>query len=331
MTISRRRLLGSSTVFAATSIAGTRQGAAQAAGDWPQRPIKLVVAFAPGGNTDLIARLLAERLAASLGQPVVVENRTGAAGIVGAESVARSAPDGYTLQLATNSTHAVHAELYRGRLPYDPIESFTPVSRTTRGTHILAVHPSVEAQDVNGLIALAKARPGFLTYGSGGNGQSSHMSAEMFSRMAGIEMLHVPFRSTAPAATALLGGQIHVMFDPFSSAFPQMQAGRLRALAVSSAQRHPLAPDLPTVAESLAGFESDTWDGIFAPAATPPAIVARIDTAVRAALADPALVTRLSAAGLLPFPGGPGEFATFQRAEIAKWGRLIREANITAS
>jgi tripartite-type tricarboxylate transporter receptor subunit TctC len=331
MTTSRRTLFGSAAAFAATCLAGMRVASAQAANDWPQRPIKLVVAFAPGGNTDLTARLLAERLAATLGQPVVVENRTGAAGIVGAESVARSAPDGYTLQLATNSTHAVHAELYRGRLPYDPIESFTPVSRTTRGTHILAVHPSVEAQDVRSLIALAKARPGHLTYGSGGNGQSSHMSAEMFSRMTGIEMLHVPFRSTAPAATALLGGQIHVMFDPFSSAFPQMRAGRIRALAVSSAERHPLAPDLPTVAETLPGFESDTWDGIFAPAGTPAPIVAKIEAAVRAALADQALLTRLSASGLLPYPGGPDEFAAFQRAEIAKWGRLIREANITAS
>jgi tripartite-type tricarboxylate transporter receptor subunit TctC len=321
MATSRRSLMVGAAAFAATSGAFAQT--------WPDRPIRLVVAFAPGGNTDMTARLLAERMTVMLGQPVVVENRTGAAGIIGAESVAKSAPDGYTIQLATNSTHAVHAELYRGKLPYDPITSFAPVSRTTRGTHILVVHPSVEAQSIADLIKLAKAHPGKLTYGSGGNGQSSHMSAELFKRMAEVDLTHVPFRSTAPAAVALIGGHINLMFDPFSSAFPQVKAGKVRALAVTSAQRHPAAPDIPAVAETLPGYVSDTWDGIFAPAGTPAAIIERFDAAVRAALADPTLVERLATSGLLPFPGGPAEFATFQREQITLWARVIQEAKIT--
>ncbi|HEY8613373.1 MAG TPA: tripartite tricarboxylate transporter substrate binding protein, partial [Roseomonas sp.] len=295
----RRTLLRRAAILSAVPMAGAR---AQAPARWPTRPIRLIVAFAAGGNTDLIARMLAERLSVELGQPVVVENRTGAAGIIGAEAVARSAPDGYTLFLGTLSTQAIHASLYQGRLPFDPVADFTPVSRTTVGTHMLIVHPSVPATSVAELAALAKARPGQLSYGSGGNGTSTHICGEMFRQMAGVDLLHVPFRSTAPVATALLSGDIQMMFDTFSSALPQVRQGRARALAVTSAQRNPAAPDVPTVAETLPGFEADTWDGVFAPAGLPVPIVERVDAAVQASLAHPGLVSRLEAAGLQPFP-----------------------------
>jgi tripartite-type tricarboxylate transporter receptor subunit TctC len=321
----RRALIGAAGFALAAPATGAQ---AQGAARWPTRPVRLVVAFAAGGNTDLIARMLAEHLTADLGQPVVVENRTGAAGIIGAESVVRSAPDGYTLFLGSLSTQAIHASLYQGRLPYNPISDFTPVSRTTVGTHMLIVHPSVQATNVAELIALARSKPGDMTYGSGGNGTSTHISGEMFKQMAGIDLLHVPFRSTTPAATALIGGQLHMMFDTFSSALPQVRQGRARALAVTSLQRQPAMPELPTVAETLPGFEADTWDGVFGPAGLPPAIVERVDAAVRSALSNPALVSRLGAVALQPFPGGPAELAAFQRAEIEKWGRVVRAADI---
>lgn len=324
---SRRALLRLAATLSALPLTGA---GAQGSARWPTRPIRLIVAFAAGGNTDLIARLLAERLAAELGQSVVVENRTGAAGIIGAEAVARSAPDGYTLFLGSLSTQAIHVSLYQGRLPYNPVTDFTPISRTTVGTHMLIVHPSLPATSVAELAALAKARPGAISYGSGGNGTSTHICGEMFRQMAGVELLHVPFRSTAPAATALLSGDIQMMFDTFSSAQPQVKQGRARALAVTSVQRNPAAPDIPTMAETLPGFEADTWDGVFAPALLPSPIVERVNAAVQASLAHPGFVSRLETAGLQPFPAGPAEFAAFQRAEVEKWGRAVRAANITA-
>lgn len=324
---SRRALLRRAATLSALPLRGAM---AQGAARWPTRPIRLIVAFAAGGNTDLIARLLAERLASELGQPVMVENRTGAAGIIGAEAVARSAPDGYTLFLGTLSTQAIHVSLYQGRLPYNPVTDFTPVSRTTVGTHLLIVHPSLPATSVADLAALARARPGAISYGSGGNGTSTHICGEMFRQMTGVELLHVPFRSTAPAATALLSGDIQMMFDTFSSALPQVKQGRARALAVTSARRNSAAPDVPTVAEMLPGFEADTWDGVFAPALLPSSIVERVDAAVQASLAHPTAVSRLEAAGLQPFPAGPAEFAAFQRGEVEKWGRVVRAANINA-
>jgi tripartite-type tricarboxylate transporter receptor subunit TctC len=324
---SRRTLLQRAAILSWVPLVGAR---AQDPARWPTRPIRLIVAFAAGGNTDLIARILAERLSAELGQPVVVENRTGAAGIIGAEAVARSAPDGYTLFLGSLSTQAIHVSVYQGKLPYNPVADFVPISRTTVGTHMLIVHPSIAVTNVAELVALAKARPGQIAYGSGGNGTSTHICGEMFRQLAGVDLLHVPFRSTAPAATALLSGDVQMMFDTFSSALPQVRQGRARALAVTSARRQPSMPELPAAAETLPGFEADTWDGVFAPAGLPAPIVERVDAAVRTSLAHPGLISRLEAAGLLPFPAGPTEFAAYQRAEVEKWGRVVRAANITA-
>ncbi|MBX6742959.1 MAG: tripartite tricarboxylate transporter substrate binding protein [Acetobacteraceae bacterium] len=294
------------------------------------RPIRLVVAFAPGGATDVTARVLAERLQDQLGQPVVVENRAGAAGIIGTEAAARSAPDGSTLLMGTISTHAMNVPLYGKRLGYDPVKDFAPVSRVATGPNLLVVHPSLPERSVEELVRLAKARPGQLAYGSGGNGTSSHLAGELFKSLAGVDLLHVPFRSTAPAATALAAGQVQVMFDTIISALPMAREGQVRALAVTAPQRLPSLPDLPAVAETLPGFEMGIWIGLFAPAGTPPPVIERIDAATRAALATPALKARLEGIGAQPFPAGPAEFAAFLQAEIARWSRVVQAAGITA-
>jgi tripartite-type tricarboxylate transporter receptor subunit TctC len=295
---------------------------------WPERPIRLVVAFAPGGATDVLARLLATRLQAELGQPVVVENRAGAAGIIGTELAARAAPDGYTLLLGTISTHAMNVPLYGARLSYEPVKDFAPVARISTGYNLLVVNQAVRAANVGELIALAKARPGALAYGSGGNGTSTHLAAEMFKTMAGVELLHVPFRSTAPAATALVAGEVQVMFDTSVSSMPLVRDGQVRALAVTSPQRMASLPDLPTVAETLPGFEMGTWNGIYAPVGTPPAILARIDAAARAALQDRELLGRFATLGTDAFYAGAEEFAAFLQAEIQRWTRVVRDARI---
>ncbi|MDB5370237.1 MAG: hypothetical protein JWP20_1795 [Roseomonas sp.] len=301
---------------------------AQPAG-WPRKPIRLIVAFAPGGATDVLTRLLAERLQAGLGQPVVVENRAGAAGIIGTEAAAHAAPDGYTLLQGTISTHAMNVPLYGAKLSYDPVRDFAPIARTSTGYNLLVVHPAVAAANVAELIALAKARPGGLAYGSGGNGTSTHLAAEMFKTMAGVDLLHVPFRSTAPAAAALVAGEIQLMFDTSVSSLPLVRDGRVRALAVTAPRRMASMPDLPAVAETLPGFEMGTWNGLYAPAGTPPAILERIDEATRAALRDPDLIARYAALGTEVFYAGGAEATEFLKAEILRWTRVVRDARIT--
>ncbi|HWX46613.1 MAG TPA: tripartite tricarboxylate transporter substrate binding protein [Roseomonas sp.] len=310
-------------------LAGLSQRAMAQPADWPTKPVHLIVAFAPGGATDVLARLLAERLQAVLGQPVVVENRAGAAGIIGTEAAARAAPDGYTLLQGTISTHAMNVPLYGAKLSYDPVRDFAPIARTSTGYNLLVVHPGVPARSVGELIALAKAKPGSLAYGSGGNGTSTHLAAEMFKTMAGVDLLHVPFRSTAPAATALTAGEIQVMFDTSVSSLPLVREGRLRALAVTAPKRMASQPDLPTVAETLPGFEMGTWNGLYAPAGTPAAILERVDAAARAALQDPGLVARYAALGTDVFYANGRDFDAFLKAEIDRWTRVVRDARIT--
>ncbi|WP_161993519.1 tripartite tricarboxylate transporter substrate-binding protein [Muricoccus nepalensis] len=287
----------------------------------------MIVAFAPGGFTDIAARLLAERLAITLGQPVTVDNRAGAAGIIGTEAAARSAPDGYTILMGTISTHAMNVGLYRS-LTYDPVADFAPASGVATSPNLLVAHPSKGILDVTTLIARAKAQPGMLTYGSGGNGTSSHLAGELFKSLAGVDLLHVPFRSTAPAATALLAGQVDLMFDTLPSSLPHAREGRLVPLGVTSAQRLPSLPAVPAVAETAAGFEMGVWTALFVPAATPPAIIERLDSATREAL--PHLAGRFAELGLEPFAAGPNDVAAHLRGEIAKWTGVIRTARITA-
>jgi tripartite-type tricarboxylate transporter receptor subunit TctC len=303
--------------------------AARAQPAWPTRPIRLIVAFAPGGFTDIAARVLAAQLGQQLGQQVVVDNRAGAAGIIGTEAAMRAEPDGYTLLMGTISTHAMNVGLYR-RLPYDPVAGFTPVSRVATGPSLLVAHPSLGITDLATLIARAREKPGDITCGSAGNGTSSHLAMELLQAQAGIQFLHVPFRSTSTAAQALLAGQVQVMFDPIPSSLPQVRDGRMTAIAVTAARRLAELPAVPAMAETLPGFEMGVWVGIFGPAGLPAPIVARIDAATRQALASPELVGRFAELGMLPFPGGPQELRDFLAAEIDRWVAVVRRAGITA-
>ncbi len=317
----RRTMLGG---LAGLSLAG----GASAQGAYPSKPIRLVVAFAPGGFTDIVGRVTAAKLSEALGQQVVVDNKAGAGGIIGTEIGAKAAPDGYTLLLGTISTHAMNPHLYKS-LPYEPVRDFAPVARVATSPNIMVVHPSVTATTVAELIALAKAKPGDLKYGSGGNGTSSHLAGEMFKAMAGVDILHVPYRSTSQATTAILAGEISLMFDTLPSSLPHVKAGKLRALAVTPKQRIAFAPDLPTVAESgLAGFEMGVWVGIFAPAGTPAPIVARLDAETKKLLALPDVVARFEALGVTPFYAPPDGLAAYLREETEKWGKVVRGANI---
>jgi tripartite-type tricarboxylate transporter receptor subunit TctC len=287
----------------------------------------MIVAFAPGGFTDIAARILAERLSVSLGQPVTVDNRAGAAGIIGTEAAARSAPDGYTVLMGTISTHAMNVGLYR-TLTYDPIADFAPASGVATSPNLLVAHPSKGIRDVAALITRARAEPGVLTYGSGGNGTSSHLAGELFKSLARVDLLHVPFRSTAPAAAAVIAGQVDLMFDTLPSSLPHAREGRLIPLGVTSTQRLASLPTIPAVAETVPGFEMGVWTALFVPSATPRPIIERLDAATREAL--PQISGRFAELGLEPLVMGPEDTSTYLRAEIAKWTQVIRTARITA-
>jgi tripartite-type tricarboxylate transporter receptor subunit TctC len=322
----RRILMGGMSIAGLIGLGPARQAGAQAR--YPERPVRLVVAFAPGGFTDIVARLVAAKLSETLGQQVIIDNKAGAGGIIGTEVAAKALPDGYTLLLGTISTHAMNPHLY-AKLPYDPVKDFAPVARIANSPNILVVHPSVPAKSVAELIALAKAKPGDLKYGSGGNGTSSHLAGEMFKAMAGVDIQHIPYRSTSNAATALLADEISLMFDTLPSSLPHVRAGKLRALAVTVAERVPSVPELPTVAGSgLPGFEMGVWVGLFAPAGTPQPVIARLDAEAKALLALPEIATRFDELGLTPFYAPPEGLAAYLREENDKWGRVIRGADI---
>lgn len=324
MKVRRRQALAGITI-AVLPAAFPPAGQAQA---WPTRPIRVIVAFAPGGFTDIAARVLAERLSSDLGQQVVVDNRAGAAGIVGTEAAARSAADGYTLLMGTISTQAMNVGLYR-TLPYDPVADFAPVSGVATSPNLLVAHPSTGISDVGALLARARALPGGLTYASGGNGTSSHLAGELFKSLAGVDLLHVPFRSTAPAASALVAGQVDLMFDTLPSALPHVREGRLVALGVTAPRRLAALPDLPCVAETVPGFEMGVWVGLFAPAATPPPVIERLDASTRGALAMPELRARFADLALEPFTLGPQELGRHLEDEIVKWTGVVRAARIS--
>ncbi|MBW6401520.1 tripartite tricarboxylate transporter substrate binding protein [Roseomonas sp. HJA6] len=302
---------------------------ARAQGTWtPDRPIRLVVPFAPGGSTDVTARLVAEAIAARLGQPVVVENRPGAGGNIGSEAVARAAPDGYTLLMGTSSTHATNAALYRN-LPFNPQRDFAPVGQIAFIPNLLVVNPEVPARDLAGLIALGKAQPGSLNFGNAGSGTSQHLSAAMIAAQAGIEVTHVAYRGGAPAVTDLIGGKIQAMASPLVEVIAHVQAGRLRALAITTARRSALLPEVPTVAETIPGFEVALWNGIFAPAGTPPPAVLRLSNEIATVLRTEELRAKLAQQGSEPVGSNPEAFATFIAAEIPKWAELVRISGAT--
>ncbi len=291
---------------------------------YPAKPIRLVVPFPPGGTTDILAREVGQRLSQSFGQSVVVDNRPGAAGNIGSELVAKSAPDGYTLLMATVGTHAINPSLY-AKMPYDHVKDFAPVILVASVPNVLEVTPSLPVYRVADLIKLAKEKPGQINFASSGSGTSIHLSGELFKAMAGVDMTHVPYKGSAPAIADLIGGQVQVMFDNLPSSLPQIKAGKLRAIAVTSAQRAPALPEVPTIAESgLPGFEASSWFGLVAPAGTPPAIIARINAEVNQWLQSPEAKEKLLAQGAAAAGGSPEQFAAYIRAETEKWARVVK-------
>jgi tripartite-type tricarboxylate transporter receptor subunit TctC len=300
------------------------QGVAQ--DSYPSKSIRFVVPFAAGGPTDIVARVMGARMAELLGQPFVVENRAGAGGNIGADVIAKASPDGYSLLMATVSTHAINPGLYKN-MPYDPIQDFAPVGQVGVTPCVLAVHPSLPAKDVKGLIALLKTNPGKYSYGSSGMGSILHLCGEQFKSMAGgLEATHVPYRGSAPMMADLVGGQIAFAFDALPTVLPQVQSGKIRAIGGGMATRARAMPELPTLQEQgVSGFECYTWNAILAPAKTPAHIVALLSEAINKALADPSVLKRLQDVGVDPTPGGsPEKVADFIKAELAKWAPIIK-------
>jgi tripartite-type tricarboxylate transporter receptor subunit TctC len=303
-------------------------GGAAVAQAYPSKPVRLIVPFAAGGGNDAVARLVGKRLADSLGQPVLVDNRPGAGGVVGAELAAKSAPDGYTLFLGGVGSHAINPNLHR-KLPYDPVRDFAPVALLAQAPLVLVVHPSVPARDIAEFIAYARANPGRLNFASNGNGSSSQLAAVMFDTMAGVDMVHVPYKGLSPALADLLSGQVQLMFSSVVAILPHIKAGKLRGLATTGAKRLASLPELPTIAESgLPGYEASSWYGILAPAGTPRDIVARLNAELGKALDQPEVRASLIAEGAEPAGGSPEAFAAHIRSEMERLGKLIRDANI---
>jgi tripartite-type tricarboxylate transporter receptor subunit TctC len=297
----------------------------------PTRPLRFVVPFPPGGATDVVARVLAERMSEKLGQPVTVENRTGAGGNVGVENVVRSAPDGHSILMGTTGTLTINPHLYTN-MGFNPATDLAGISMAFATEHVLIVHPSVQAQTAQEFIALAKARPGQLSYGSGGNGTSTHLVPELFKLVAGLDIQHVPYRGSAPALNDTVAGNVQLMLDQLPSALPMIQGNRVRALAVTGPRRSRLLPDLPTVAElGLPAAEATSWGAVMAPAGTPAPVVERLNAVIRESLAEPAVQQRLAAAGADAVASTPAELAATMRNETEKWGRVVREARITVN
>ena len=295
----------------------------------PDRPVRVVVPFVAGGSTDVTARLVAQALAERMGQPFVIENRPGAGGNIAAEAVARSAPDGYTLFMATSGIIAANQALYR-TLPFDGVRDFAPISQVAFIPNLLVVNPELPARSIADLIALARSRPGQVNYGSAGAGTSQHIAGALFAARAGVDMAHVSYRGGAPAVTDLVAGRIQMIMSPLVEVIAHVQAGRLRPLGVTTTRRSPLLPDVPTIAETLPGFEVALWNGFLAPSGTPPAAVARFAEETAAVLRTPEMRARLAEQGSEPVGSTPVEFTAFIRAEIPKWTEMVRLSGATA-
>lgn len=295
---------------------------------YPERSIRIIVPSTPAGVLDNVARALSLRLGDRLGQQIVIENKGGAGGNIGAEAAARSAPDGYTLFIGFNATHGANHALF-GKLAYDPVADFAPITLLATVPNIISVHPSVQTGNLADLVALAKAQPGKLSYASSGNGTSTHLAAELFKAAAGVELQHVPYRGSAPAVADVIGGQVPVLVDSVSSSTAHVKAGKLKALATTSPRRLSVLPDLPTVAESgYPGFQSTAWVGLLAPAGTPRPIIERLHTAVIEVMALPETRERMAAFGAEITTSTPEEFAAHIRSEMARLGKVVRDANI---
>ncbi|HEY4919173.1 MAG TPA: tripartite tricarboxylate transporter substrate binding protein [Xanthobacteraceae bacterium] len=318
--MNRRRVLAAGAAFAAVRALPAR---AQA---YPARPVRLVVGFAPGGSTDITARIIGQWLSARLGQSIVIENRPGAGTNIATETVVKAAPDGYTLvMIGVSST--INATLY-DKLPFVFLRDIAPVAGIERQTQIVLAHPSLPAKTIPELIALAKANPGKITMASAGIGSIGHLAGELLKTMAGIDLVHVPYRGAAPALTDLLGGQVQTSITGLAGSLAQVRSGKLRALAVTAATRSAILPDVPSVGEFVAGYEASDWFGIGAPRATPPTIVDRLNHEIAAALADPDVIARFAALGGTPLVLTPAAFAKLLADETEKWGKVVRAANI---
>ncbi len=294
---------------------------------YPARPVRMVVSQSPGGANDLTIRLIGPLLSERLGQPVVIENRPGAGSLIGTDLVAKATPDGYTL-LVTSSSFTIMPSMYR-KLPFDPLGDFTAVTSLTSYAFLLVVHPSVSANSISELIALAKSRPGTLNYASGGTGTPPHMGAELFKSLAGVDIVHVPYKGGGEAIVAILGGQVQLYVGPFGTVLPQVKSGKLKALGVSSTARSPLLPNVPSVAEAgLPGYQHSVWNGLLAPARTPAAVISKLANEIAAVMKTPAVRERFAADGVEAGGITPQELDALIRAEIPKWAAVVRQAGI---
>jgi tripartite-type tricarboxylate transporter receptor subunit TctC len=293
---------------------------------WPTKPVKWVVPFAPGGTTDILARTIGEKLTVALGQPVIVENKPGAGGGVGADFTAKASADGYTIMGGTISTHAINASLYKS-LPYDPVKDFAPITMIVRLPNLLVVNPEIPAKNIAELVTLLKANPGKYSFASSGNGTSQHLSGELFKSMAGVDMQHIPYKGSPPALQDVVAGQVAMTFDNITTAWPLAKAGKLRALAVTTAKRSSIAPDVPTLSESgLTGYEVGSWQGVFAPAGTPPTIVARLNTEIVKIINTPEVKEKLIALGAEPVGNSSEEFGAIVKTEVVKWAEVVKKS-----
>ncbi|GEK70133.1 MFS transporter [Paracoccus denitrificans] len=315
--ITRRLLLGAAM---ALGLAGA------AAAEYPERPITLVIPFAAGGSTDVVGRIVADRMSQELGQQVIVQNVGGAGGSLGAAQVAKADPDGYTILMATVATHALNPLILKQK-PYDPVEDFAPVSLLVLVPNVLAVNPELPVNTVQELIDLSKSEP--LAYASSGNGTPLHLSGELFKAMAGIDLTHIPYKGSGPALTDVLGNQVPIIFDNLPSASGHIASGKLRALGVTTAERAPSFPDVPAIAETLPGYETYTWNALFAPAGTPPEAIEALNKAALTAMADPAVADRMKEFSATVVASTPEELAEHVKAEMAKWEPVVRDANVS--
>jgi len=311
-------------LLAASALALSGSAIAQA---YPSKTIRIVVPFPVGGIADTFARVIAQKVADAWGQPVIVENKTGAGGNIGADFVAKSPPDGYTIVMGSIGTHAVNPHLVKS-MPYDAQKDFVPIAHVLEAEGLLVVNPEVPVKSVPELIALLKSQPGKLSYASAGVGTASHLAGELFKAMAGVDMVHVPYKGNAPAITDVMGGQAQMIFATMPTVIQQARAGRLRSVAVIGSARTKALPEIPTVAETLPGFEVSNWVGLFAPAGTPPEIVRRWNAEVQRIMTSTDVQPRLEAEGARFIPTTPESFAAFQRGESARWGKMIRAAGI---
>ena len=296
---------------------------------YPSKPVRMIAASSPGSGVDIVARIVAQKLGDQIGQQVIVDNRAGAGGNLGAELAAKAAPDGYTLFMGTPA-HAINTGLYR-RLNYDLTRDFAPVSLVTRGQYVVVVHPSLPAKSIKELIALARAKPGQLNYASAGSGNATHLAGELFNSAAHIKLVHVAYKGSGPALIDLVGGQVQLMFSNLTAALPQVKTGRIRALAVTGERRASAAPELPTVIEAgVPGYVVISWFGVLVPAATPREIVTRLNAALAQAMRAPEVRERLAGEGAEPVAGTPEQFAAFIRTDIAQWTKVIRNSGIVA-